>query len=488
MTLTGRRRGLAALGLGIVAALGQAPFDLPIAMLGAMTLIVALTNGVSEPRRAAVLGWLFGLGYFAVVLHWIVSPFLVDAARHGWMAPFAVVLMASGAAVFWGAAFWIARWLSPRSWPLILCWPAVEMLRAYIFTGFPWATPAQTTVDVLLGQVLAFVGPYGVTLMLVAFAVAASNARTLIVRSALVLGAAVLVVLPPLTPPAMLTDQVVRLIQPNAAQDQKWDPDMIPVFFARQLEFTAAPAQVAPSVVIWSETAIPWALERADAAIQQIAQAAGGAPVLLGVQRSENGRYFNSLAVIGRDGTVQDVYDKHHLVPFGEYFPLSSWAAKLGLFGLAAQVGGGYSAGPGARLVEVGTLGPVLPLICYEAVFAHDVNAAPARPNLIVQVTNDAWFGRGAGPLQHLAQARMRAIEQGVPVARAANTGVSAMIDPKGRVLQNLPLGEAGYIDAAVPLPLSPTLYSRTKDWPMLGLFLIGLVLLGFRRRFRNTD
>ena len=488
MTLGRRRQMLAALVLGVVAALGQAPFYLPVATLLSMVGIIWLIGPVAEPRRVALLGWLFGAGYFAVSLHWIVSPFLVDAPRHGWMAPFALILMAAGAGLFWAAAFGLARWMSRRPWPLILCWPAAEMLRAYIFTGFPWASPAQAMVDVLMGQVLAFVGPYGVTLILVGFAVAVCSASGALVRMALLLGAGLLVVLPPLSEPSALTGQAVRLVQPNAAQHEKWDPDKIPVFFARQLEFTAAPVQAPLSAIIWSETAIPWALERADNIIAQISAAAGNTPVMLGAQRSEEGRYYNALAVIGADGVVQDIYDKHHLVPFGEYFPLTEWAAKLGLTGMAERVGGGYAAGPGARLLDVGTLGLVLPLICYEAVFAHDVNAAPARAKLIVHVTNDAWFGRAAGPLQHLAQAQMRAIEQGLPVARAANTGVSAMIDPRGRVLVRLGLGQAGFIDAAVPVPLPQTLYARTKDWPMAILFLSGLAFLGLKRHFRNTD
>jgi len=162
-------------------------------------------------------------------------------------------------------------------------------------------------------------------------------------------------------------------------------------------------------------------------------------------------------------------------VPFGEYMPLGDLLARFGIYGLAASHGHGYSAGPGAQVLDLGAIGRALPLICYEAVFAHDVNAAPERPNVILHLTNDAWFGTGAGPQQHLAQARMRAIEQGLPVARAANTGISAMIDGWGRITASLPLNTAGYLDAALPAPRAPTLYSRSGDLPFALLLLGGL-------------
>ena len=160
---------------------------------------------------------------------------------------------------------------------------------------------------------------------------------------------------------------------------------------------------------------------------------------------------------------------------FGEYVPFGDFMARFGIHGFASQAGAGYAAGPGARLMEL-PIGSALPLICYEAVFPQDVNAAAARPDMLVQITNDAWFGTRSGPYQHLVQARMRALEQGLPMIRAANTGVSAMIAPDGQLLDQLPLGQAGYIDAALPMPLPPTLYSRTGDWPvfLLCMFIAG--------------
>jgi apolipoprotein N-acyltransferase len=215
-----------------------------------------------------------------------------------------------------------------------------------------------------------------------------------------------------------------------------------------------------------------------------IAEAAGGVPVALGVQRSEGLRYFNSLAVIGPDAVPRAVYDKFHLVPFGEYIPFGDLAARFGLSAFAAQAGNGYTAGPGAALLDLGDLGRVQPLICYEAVFPQDLRAVPARPDWLLQATNDAWFGQLSGPWQHLAQARMRAIEMGLPLARAANTGISAMIDARGRVVAALGLDRAGVVDADLPAALPVTPYARLGDLPVL-LVLIGAMgaLAAVRRK-----
>jgi apolipoprotein N-acyltransferase len=465
---------------GAIGAIGQAPYDLPILLLAAMAVAAYLFAQTETPKRAALIGFAFGLGYFAHALQWIVSPFMVDVARHGWMAPFAVVFLAAGMALFWCVAFWGARKLSLRHWPLILCWAAAELTRAYIFTGFPWASPAQSTVGVLAGQSLAWIGPHGLNTALIASAVALATAAPR-GRALLAIPLAATLLFGPLRPDAPLTDHTIRLIQPNATQRDKWDPELVPVFFNRQLEYTAA-GDTRPDLTIWPETAIPWPIDLAASAFKQIAAAAQNTPVILGAQRRADLRFYNSAIVLGAGGAITQTYDKHHLVPFGEYMPLGNLLARFGIYGLAAQNGNGYSAGPGAQLFDLGPLGTALPLICYEAVFAHDVNAAPQRPNFIIQVTNDGWFGRAAGPRQHLAQARMRAIEQGLPLARAANTGVSAMIDPYGRLTASLALNTAGYIDAALPKPLRATLYSKTGDWPLAVLLILSLICTTFMR------
>lgn len=470
---------------GALGALAHAPYDIVPAIfvpLGAGFFLLFVSATI---WRAAVLGGALGFGYFAATMTWIIEPFQVDAATTGWMAPFALVLLAILLGSFWGAALAMARWSGGRTWMLALTWSAAEMLRAYVFTGFPWASPPQVLVDVWGGQGLAWLGPHGVMLVMVAlvagiFAVPRRHANF---RAPFVVLAA-LACIPMADGPVPVTPYTIRLVQPNAPQDEKWDPDKIPVFVNRQIDYTAA-GEV-PDLVIWPETALPYLAENAQNVFDVMAQAARGAPIVLGIQRREDRDYFNSLVVLDANGQVSQTYDKHHLVPFGEYMPAEWLFRHINVAGLAQRATGGYASGPGPRVLDFGPLGAALPLICYEAVFAHDVGRAPKRPDFLMQLTNDAWFGARSGPQQHLAQARMRAIEQGLPMVRAANTGISALIDQRGRVRASLALNTAGYLDVVLPAPGKATLYSYTGDWPsalIILLGLLGMVLCSARNR-----
>ena len=503
-------RGGLAFGLGVVGACGLAPFGFWYLTVLSLLSLPAVFLPCQSWKQAAWVGWAFGVGWFGNGLAWIVEPFLVDAARHGWMAPFAVLFLAGGLALFWGGAFGLAwqigRGLAFRTLFLILFWSLAEFGRAYLFTGFPWAAVAQAWI---MPEALRFAGPHMAGLLallwtlpvgavlaagwmkaesraggaLGAIAPSAPPARRL--RRISVWGWAALSLVPALVltfaaylgPHAGVptdTGQTVRLIQPNAPQHLKWDPEHMPIFFQRSLDFTAAEPK--PDLIVWPESSVPVFLHQADTAFERIAEAANGVPVIVGIQRYDGARVFNSLVVIDAQGQLAGVYDKHHLVPFGEYMPLSGLAARLGLFGLAANTGIGYSPGPGAKVMEIDGIGAVLPLICYEAVFPQDVNAAPSRPDILVQITNDAWFGTRTGPYQHLVQAQLRAIEQGIPLIRAANTGVSAVIDPQGQVIASIPLNEAGYVDAPLPSAAEPTVYARHGDWPVFLLLLIAII------------
>ena len=276
----------------------------------------------------------------------------------------------------------------------------------------------------------------------------------------------------------------MRLVQPNAPQDQKWQRDMIPVFFNRLLSFTEVGPR--PDLIIWPETAMPMLLNNAEEALSVVSQSAGPVPMIVGIQREDNGRYYNSLILQDARGQTSAVYDKHHLVPFGEYMPFPDLFARINVGGLAQRAASGYSAGPGPRLLDLGPLGKALPLICYEAVFPQHAKTGGSRPDMLIQITNDAWFGTWSGPYQHLAQARMRAIEQGLPMLRSANTGVSAVIDAKGRIVDSIDLGQAGYIDVPLPAALNDTIYSRSGDVPLLVL-LLGLTLVGALRARSNS-
>ncbi|MFC6688155.1 apolipoprotein N-acyltransferase [Jhaorihella thermophila] len=490
------RLALAAV-IGAVAALGLAPWGAwPLTLLG-LAVLPALLTAAATPWQAAMLGWAFGAGYFLRALTWLVEPFFVDPDRYAWMAPFALGLMAGGLALFWSAAFWGAhrfgRTAGGRLWLLAVALGLAELARAYLFTGFPWAGLAQVWVDTPVAQLLAWIGPHGLGLATLVVGLAMGHAvalrrgaRAVIFGLCPALGLALgALAVAGARPEPVTTDKTVRLVQPNARQDRKWDPEWIPVFFRRQLDYTAAAPR--PDLIVWPESAVPVLLEEAGPAFEAIARAARGVPVAVGIQRTEGARFYNSLAVLDETGAVAGVYDKHHLVPFGEYVPFGDLAARFGLRGLAAQLGNGYSAGPGPRLLRIGALGTALPLICYEAVFAQDVQAAPERPDFLLQVTNDGWFGTNSGPWQHLAQARMRAIEQGLPMVRVANTGISAMIDPLGRITASLALGRAGYLDAALPAPLPPTLYARTGDWTALAVMLTAMIGVMLLQQFRHA-
>ncbi|TNF59093.1 MAG: apolipoprotein N-acyltransferase, partial [Rhodobacteraceae bacterium] len=236
----------------------------------------------------------------------------------------------------------------------------------------------------------------------------------------------------------------------------------------------------------------PGVLDYAEEGLVALDEAAQGAVLMAGIQRLDGARIYNSAIVLTGGIVPSAIYDKHHLVPFGEYFPLGDLAARFGLHGFAAREGRGFSAGPGPQLVDLPGIGAALPLICYEAVFPQFARMNGDRPDLLVQLTNDAWFGEWSGPFQHLAQARMRAIEQGVPMVRAANTGVSAVIDAQGRVTGQIPLGEAGFLDVALPGATEvPTLYARSGDLPWAALILLAFAALVARRLrggAQNTD
>lgn len=494
--MTGWLRYPAGAALGAALALSQAPTGLFFMPLLVLPALVWLCAAAPDTRSVLWLGWLAGLGYFGFGLIWIVEPFLVDAAATGWMAPFALFLMAAGLALFWMLAFGLAHRFGMTHWQrvlaLVVFLSLAEFARGHVLTGFPWNLFAYSWIDTPVAQLLSVTGPYGLGfLTLLAAVLPALAARPhavaplFAVTLALTVGAWVWgAARMPAPEQIAMTDTRVRIIQPNAAQELKWRDDMIGVFFDRQLALTQKPGLATVDVVIWPETGLPFFLGEDPEAMQRVIEALGpGTRLIAGIRRYEAGRFYNSLIELDAQGRLAALYDKHDLVPFGEYIPFAALADRIGLSALAAQYGG-FSGGGGPRVIEAGGLPAYLPLICYEAIFPGDVQAADGRPGWLVHITNDAWFGRYSGPYQHLAQVRARAIEQGLPVARSANTGVSAIIGPYGRLLWSLPLGEAGSFDARLPAALPATPYARLGEWPWLGAaMLLGAVLLLLRRR-----
>lgn len=476
---------------GAVAGLGHAPFDLWYLTVAALAVLFSLCAATTVPRQVMFHVWAFGFGYFVVSLRWIVEPFLVDIARHGWMAPFALFLMGAGAALFWAVAAYIGSRISPRSAIMLaLMLVVAELARSVILTGFPWALIGHIWVPTGLAQLAALGGPHLLSLVTV---VAALSVMGLLGQARLWgIGGIALLVVAGLTlragpaPEGAADGPVVRLVQPNAPQDQKWDPRFRDTFVNRLITLTGQ-GEV-PDLVVWPETSLPYLLNQIEDEIALLSDAARGAPLVFGIlRRDADWRVYNSLVVLGAGGAVQSLYDKQHLVPFGEYVPfgdvLGRWAPRA----LAQTLPAGFTAGQVGGPIDLPGIGLAVPLICYEGIFAEEIAGIAPRPRLLLLITNDAWFGQAAGPRQHLAQARLRAIEHGLPMVRVANTGISAMIDGKGRILAAMPLGVDGVLDTVLPPALPPTYYSRFGGWPVFFL-LFFLILAQSLRAWRDSD
>ncbi len=479
---------LVALLGGGAAALGHAPFHFWfLALLGFAAVIWAVSVATTR-RKAFWAGWIAGATYFAVTLHWIVEPFLVDAATHGWMAPGALILLAGGLALFWGLAALVAVWLggAPVATALVLVFSltAAELLRGHVFTGFPWSLPAYIWAETPVRLAVAYTGSYGLTaLTLLAAAFLAIAQRRLWgpVAAALLLGGLLVAGQARMNGDSEVTDLGrVGIVHPNIPQNEKWVREKVPGHIDRLLALTrnSTAATEPVDLVVWPEAAVVYPLDVAGGILAAASEAAAGTPVMLGINRREGEAAFNSMVQVGAGGVVEQAYDKVHLVPFGEYIPF-----RLGfLRAMAATTSNGFSSGEWVRLIET-PLGLALPLICYEGIFPGHAFRADARADYFLLMTNDAWFGTFAGPFQHYDQARFRAAEHGLPVVRVANSGVSTVIDRFGEPAETLGLGEVGYRDYAVRSG-PPTPYAQFGDLPLI-IFLafIGTVLWVAKRR-----
>lgn len=496
-----RRRGALA-GLGALAALALPPIHLIPVLLITLPGLVWIWDGSRGAWARFGAGWWWGFGFYSAGFYWIANALLIDPLRFGWMIPFATLGLGGLMAVFLGLATWAAGLAGARGPGRILllaaAWMVSEWLRTFVLTGFPW-NPIGSVWDPVLPmlQVGALAGIHGLSLLTVlVFALPAAVADTgswrmrtgaLAVAAALPLaasgwGAARLAT----HPTEMLPGLRLRLVQPDTAQASKWRDDMRGRILADLVALSRGPGFNAITDVIWPETAAPFFLDLDAVHRAYAAEAAPpGGLLLTGAPRvtppgTEPLRMWNSLMAIDSAGHVHGIYDKVHLVPFGEYVPLRR------ILPLAKITHGGidFSAGPGHRTLDLPNLPPVSPLICYEAIFPGAVvGRGQERPQWLLNITNDGWFGRSAGPYQHLAAARMRAVEEGLPLARAANTGISAVFDGLGRTVASLPLGARGIVDSPLPRALEEaTPYGRWGDSIPLAL-AVATALLGIAVR-----
>ena len=499
-----RARGLALLA-GLAAALAHPPFGFLPGLLGYAVLLWLLdTIDGPRPLRSAFLrGWLMGLSYFGLGTWWIAEAFMVDAANQGWMAPFAVAAMAAGMALFWGLAAMLYRLVRPMGVRRVLvfagAFAVLEWTRGHILTGFPWNLPGETwRAGSAVSQFAAVVGAYGLTWITLAIAAAPAVWRDgrrgwIAVGVAfasligLFVGGWLLLSAQPALAPAP-TPASVRIVQADIPQESKWDERRFAQIVQAYVSLTAKPYAGKPAdIVVWPEGALPLAINDYMVPGSWVRQAIidalqPGQLLLIGGYRYEGPPdkpvYYNSLVALRREASdvvVVGIYDKHRLVPFGEYLPADALLTRLGVKSMA-HLGDGFATGPRPAPLRIAPDLLVQPLICYESLFPRLAEPTPGV-RAIVNVSNDAWFGVTSGPLQHLNLASYRAIESGLPILRATPTGVSALIDARGRIVgdRKLNLGQSGVIDGFLPTTAGPTPFDKLGHWPFLLLILLSV-------------
>lgn len=523
MLVWGIKRAMLAFLVGALAVLALPPFNFFAVMFISMPVLVWLLDGASGPAEAGFLGrlrpafftgWCFGFGYFTAGLWWLGNALLVDGDEFAWALPLAVFGLPAVLALFYGFAAAFARMIWSdgvgRAAALAAGFGLAEYARGVMFTGFPWNAIGYTAMPVpLMMQSAALVG-LGCMTMLAVFVFSApalvgtrrGAVPGLVLALSLFLahlgyGWYALDVARPSEPGP--TDPVIRLVQPDIDQSSKWDAAERERNFTRLLELTALPPRKdgrRPTHIVWPETALPFLLTDNPGALARIADVLQvGQTLITGAVRVEPGqgdtvaRYYNSIYVIDDEGEIIAAADKAHLVPFGEYLPFESWFSQFGL-GPLAQTFGGFSAAEQRSMLTLPGGISALPLICYEVIFPDMAEIGGSSGDLLLNVTNDAWYGYTPGPYQHLRQAQLRAVERRTPLVRAANNGISAVIDSEGRFVGAIPLDEMGILD--VDLPMSRGTLKSQKNTPYYFWMLFAvLVCFGWGSRmgkWRHAD
>ena len=498
-----------AFAAGAASATGFAPLGLWPLTLAAFALLIALTLDVERMRSAFATGWVFGLGHFGVALHWIAGSFAYQAAMPAWLGWIAVAIAALYLSLFPGLATALA-WRIGKAMPVAFvllfaaAWILTEFMRATILFSFAWNPLAAITVgnmgsEALLTPATRIIGTYGLSGLLILL----SGAVFLIFRDRrwpapgmLVAVSLVIAVAgwPGLSPPPRPDDDrpLIRVIQPNIDQSEKWDPEFAFRNFRRLAETTGETGDFR-RLIFWPEAAVPEFIEDDPPARFRIAGLLGpGDIVMLGatgpiIETGRDGQRRavgarNSLYAMNADARILGRYDKANLVHFGEYLPLRGFFEAVGMSRLAPG-DLDFRPGPGPQTLNLPGFGSVGGQICYEIVFSGETVDPDDRPDFLFNPSNDAWFGAW-GPPQHLAQARLRAIEEGLPVIRSTSTGISAVIDARGRVVDRIPYRKTGTIDSRLPEARSSTLFSRHGNAiPLIfALLLAGMTFALMRR------
>lgn len=516
----GWRKRLIALAAGASGALALPPLDLWPLVVVPMTVAVWLIDGAVGTsawrrfRAAFAVGWWWGFGFFLAGLWWLGAAFLVEADKFAWAMPLGVVALPAFLAIFPAAAFGCARLAWPGGAGRILVLAAMlalsEWLRGHVLTGFPWNVYGMMLAgEIHLAQAASLVGLYGLTLFAVAIGAAPAvlgTARTPAGRSLPpLLALAALASLfafgywrVPAAPAPLVAGVKLRLMQPNLPQDAKFNGNNGAAILERYLALSdratspTTPGLQSVTHLIWPESAFPFLLGRTPGALSRIGAvlppdvtlitgAARAGEMLPGESRPP---IYNAIQVVNDEGVILASYDKVHLVPFGEYLPpvLDTLIRGVGLSQFVS-IPGGFAAGSARAPLAIKGLPTAAPLICYEAVFPGEVAARGPRAGFFLNLTNDGWFGQTSGPYQHFAQARLRSIEEGLPLVRVANTGISAVVDAYGRTVASLSLGVEGVLDSGLPRAGPVTPYARLGDSLFAGLVLLFLAVSRFRAR-----
>jgi apolipoprotein N-acyltransferase len=509
--LTGWRRYGLAFVLGVAAAAAMPPVDLTPLLAVAFPGLLWLDDGSAGPGASFRLGSVFGFGFFLAGLYWIAAALFVDIDRFWWLVPFVAAGLPAYLAIYIGLALFatslVARYLrlpaTARIFAFAVAWSAAEWARGHALTGLPWNLIGYAWAGGFPGAIavlqnVAWVGIYGLsflTALAVSLLALIGSARIAPMsaprRWAPAIAAGLLVIVPAAagsirleTMPTVLTGTWLRLVQPSIPQSLKWQPGAARANFRRLVDLSTAPASHRLAAVLWPEAAAPVLLGRDPAARQVIAAIVPrGGYLITGALRANPPpgpivQVWNSIEALNDRGDIVADYDKAHLVPFGEYVPWRDWLP----FNKITAGTMDLSAGPGPRTIALRGLSPFAALICYEAIFPGAIVDESARPAWMLNVTNDAWYGRTSGPFQHFAIARTRAVEEGLPLVRVANNGITAVVDAGGRVLARTDLDAIGYVDAALPAPAARTLYAQAGDWTLLALLLLGAIPVALRR------
>jgi apolipoprotein N-acyltransferase len=504
--LWGWQRAVLACAAGAASALAMAPFHFWPILFVTFPILIWLIDGARAGKRgrvfsAAVTGWWFGFGYFVAGLYWLGIAFLVDAHTFAWLMPLAVIGLPAGLAFFTAlgtalaGAFWIGG--PGRILIFVTAMTLAEYLRGTILSGFPWnAFGYALGAPLALAQCFSLVGLWGMTILTLAVfsAPAALSDETRRRWLPLAMSFVVLIAMAGFGawrlnthPTEFVQGSKLRLMQPNLPQDVKFNYGAKADVMRRYLDISQRTAgSDKPSVdgvthIVWPESAFPFLLTREPDALAQIAELLPqGTTLITGAARlappiaGQGLQAYNSVYTISDDGSIIETYDKLHLVPFGEYLPFQSLLESIGLQQLT-KVRGGFTPGQQRGLLTLAGLPPAVPLICYEVIFPGSIVPPGERPGFMLNLTNDGWFGNSTGPYQHFHQARMRAIEEGLPLVRVANTGISAFVDPVGRTTESLALGVEGSLDGALPRPVSSPPFAQWGNTLPLFLWLLCL-------------